>query len=245
MKHLRVVESQLFSLSMRAAFQDRHRLGLGLFLGALSVIPIQNAVAAGNALFEPAPTTMQQDPSSAHTKRLDRIKKEKTTAKVKLVVVNLSALNSDRVEITLDSGKVLTYERTRIDTSNHGTFTWYGHLPDKQGSAILVVNNGMVTGSVRDNNDLYKIESTGSGLHAFIKTDSAGLPPEHPPHSHPSATDHQSMPRRSTATAPGTASASAPKVKSDVGASISTTVYDSNDNTASAAGSTAARKAGR
>lgn len=153
-----------------------------VFVGglALSVIPDSCAVAAGNALFHPAPVLMQQDVRSLHANRLDQIKKEPTTAKAKLVVIDVNALRGDSIDITLDSGTVLTYVKTRIETNNRGSFTWYGDLPDKQGSAILVVNKGRVTGSVRNNGALYKIESTGNGLHAFIESDIRGLPPEHP-----------------------------------------------------------------
>ncbi len=148
---------------------------------ALSLIPVAGAFAAGNALFHPAPASIQADGTSLHANRLDRIKKEPTTRKAKLVVIDINALHGDSIDITLDSGEVLTYVRSRIETNSQGSFTWYGDLPDKQGSAIFVVNKGKVTGSVRNNGALYKIESAGNGLHAFIETDSRGLPPEHPP----------------------------------------------------------------
>ena len=148
---------------------------------ALFAMPVSIAIAAGNALFHPASASRQHDVTALQENRLDRIKKEPSTRKARLVLIDLNALRGDSFDITLDSGAVLTYVKSRIETNRPDSFTWYGDLPDKQGSAILVVNKGMVTGSVRNHGALYKIESTGNGLHAFIEIDSRGLPPEHPP----------------------------------------------------------------
>ena len=181
MKKFRLSGWHGVSSSVSPVFFCKQAICVGLGGLVLSVIPAVSAVAAGNALFHPAPASIQADGMSLHANRLDRIKKEPTTGKAKLVVIDINALRGDSIDITLDSGEVLTYVRSRIETNNKGSFTWHGDLADKQGSAILVVNKGKVTGSVRNNGALYKIESAGNGVHAFIETDSRGLPPEHPP----------------------------------------------------------------
>ena len=173
------------SLRISTAPDPRYWLSSSLAALTLSVIPVYFSAAMAKPLFYPVPASTQQDQTPEHEKKLDRIKKEPTTARAKLVAIDASALNGNSVEITLDSGKVLTYLKTRIDTNNHGLLTWYGDSQDKQGSAIFVVNHGIVTGSIRYHGDLYKIQSVGNGLHAVIETDSAGLPPEHPPSSKP------------------------------------------------------------
>ncbi len=171
---------------------NRHCLPICLAALVLSAIPVSFAAAA-KPLFYNAPADMQQDPTSRQAKQFDRIKKEPTTAKAKLVAIDVTSLSGDSVEITLGSGKVLTYLKSRVDTNNHGTLTWYGDLADRQGSAILVVNKGVVTGSIRNHGELYKIESVGNGLHAVIETDSAGFPPEHPSSPKPgiAGSDHK------------------------------------------------------
>lgn len=159
------------------------------------LMPVSHATAAGKPLFNLSPASMQQDPTAAHARQLDRIQKEPTTTKAKLVAIDISSLNSDSIEITLDGGKILTYFRSRIETNNHGSLTWYGDLADHQGSAILVANKGIVTGSIRNHGELYKIESVGNGLHAVIESNSAGLPPDHPPSLKPGAahSDHKAV----------------------------------------------------
>ena len=147
----------------------------------LSAAPISSAIAAANPLFHSAPASMQREVNGLQANRLDRIKKEPTTRKSKLVVIDVNALRSDSVDITLDSGETLTYVKSRIETNGDDFFTWYGDLQNKQGSAILVANKGIITGSVRHNGALYKIEPAGNGLHVFIETDSSKLPPDHPP----------------------------------------------------------------
>lgn len=182
MKSLLLPRWSALSTSFSTVFSKRQVMPAYLCVLALSVIPVSFATAASKALFNATPAALQQDMASLHSNDLDRIKKEKTTAKVKLVNIDTSALSGDSIDITLDSGKVLTFVKSRIEFNHHDSFTWFGNLPGMQGSAILVVNKGNVTGSVRDNGDLYKIQPVGNGLHAVIETNSAGLPPEHPTH---------------------------------------------------------------
>ena len=43
-----------------------------------------------------------------------------------------------------------------------------------------MVHDGNITGSIQDQDTLYRIEPVGNGVHALIKVDQA-VPPEHPP----------------------------------------------------------------
>lgn len=186
-----------FANLRHATFHAGSSLLIRLSLLVFSAIPVPFAVAAGHFLFETLPAAAL-DPASKPAKHLDRIKKEPTTASAKLIVIDADALRGDRIQISLDAGKVLTYLKTRSDTSSNGTMTWYGHLPDRQGTAILVLNKGVVTGSIRDHGALYKIQFAGDGQHVLIEADSAGLPPDHPPHSQPDAAQRARLRERMT-----------------------------------------------
>ena len=148
---------------------------------ALAAMPASSAFA-GNAkgLFSHTPGDLAQTADVTQSKHLERIKKDKTTANVKLVHIDVDALAGDSVQIPVNPTRVLTYTKTKIESVGPTSFVWYGTLPEMQGTAILVVNNGKITGTVRDNGAMYKIESVGNGKHAFIEIDHAGFPADHP-----------------------------------------------------------------
>ena len=152
---------------------------LVLTLAMFAALPMANAAAANNELFGPS---QQAAPaaSAAQTKRIEHLKKQKTTASLRLVRIDIAALSGASVQIPSFSAGLLTYVKTRIETNGPQGFTWYGSLAGAPGNAILVVHDGVVTGSVTENGKLSKIESVGEGSHAFIEINNAGFPADHP-----------------------------------------------------------------
>ena len=150
-----------------------------LALAMFAALPMSNAAAASNELFG---ASQQAGPaaSAAQTKRIEHLKKQKTTASLRLVKIDIAALSGASVQIPSSSAGLLTYVKTRTETNGPHGFTWYGNLAGGPGNAILVVHDGVVTGSVTENGNLSKIESVGEGSHAFIEINNAGFPEDHP-----------------------------------------------------------------
>ena len=145
----------------------------------LSSIPLANAATAGKALF----IDVQNPPAAAsvgQTKKLEQLKKEKTTAGLQLVNIDVAALAGESIQMQLDPSRNLTYVKTRIEQHGANNFIWFGTHAGGLGTAILVVRNNIVTGSVNYDGKLYKIESVGDGVHAFIEINIDAFPKDHP-----------------------------------------------------------------
>jgi len=144
-----------------------------------SALPTANAAAAGKELFG---NSRNAPPAASvgQAKRLEHLKKERTTAAMQLVHIDLTALTGDGVKIPVSPTEVLTYVKTHVETRGPNNFTWFGSLPTGQGDAILVVRNGVVTGTANSNNKSFKIEFVGEGGHAFIEINTAAFPDDHP-----------------------------------------------------------------
>lgn len=55
---------------------------------------------------------------------------------------------------------------------------------DHASEAILVVRNGLCTGTIRTSRALFVVRPIGGGLHAILQRDFSKTPPDHPPSSH-------------------------------------------------------------
>src|SRR5258708_4740401 len=127
------------------------------------------------------PSNQLTDATPAQTSAINRLRQRKTTLDLSLVTVNIDALRGNDMRVSVPSMPTLTLSKRKEDVSSPTDFIWYGTLSDVPGQATLVVHDGNITGSIQDQNSLYRIEPIGNGVHALIKVDTGHFPPEHPP----------------------------------------------------------------
>ncbi len=127
--------------------------------------------------------------------QLNNILNRTTTKNVKLFEINeeIDLLQEEIIKINLPDGIKGIFHKDKIKLLNENEFVWFGsNSDDAYGSAILVIDNASITGTIRLYNKLYKIEPIKRGIHAVILNNKAGLPPEHPP-EFPEGTLHKTQ----------------------------------------------------
>ena len=152
-----------------------------VLIGAHALLGTSMAYAEGPELFTPLPAGQLKDVSPAQTQRIDQIKQRPTTASVIMVRIDANALSGNSTRMSLPNAKTLNFDKSNVETRNAADFTWFGTLSGVPGKATLVVHNGNITGTIRDDGNLYRVEPVGNGVHAVIKVDESRFPPDHPP----------------------------------------------------------------
>lgn len=113
---------------------------------------------------------------------LDGINQSKTTGSVDLVTIDTARIvEGSNVEFDLPEGK-FSAMRNFGERSGPRSATWIGEIQQQLGgTATFAVDGDAVTATIETPTDLYRIRPLGGGLHALVKEDPSGLPPEHPP----------------------------------------------------------------
>lgn len=118
------------------------------------------------------------------TAALDKIKRRKTVAEVRVVRVDSALLGDTKEPVNLNvfGGKEFPVVLDRIERRGDKDYSWIGKVTGKTpGTATFVVRDGNVTGTIRPGNEIYSVEPLGGGLHAVIQVDPRKFPPDHPP----------------------------------------------------------------
>jgi peptidyl-Asp metalloendopeptidase len=118
--------------------------------------------------------------SATQSNSLRSLESQATTNDVNVVRVNLGALATNRVSLSLGSKTVHASKRKTL-VRNATDFTWIADLQEPKGQAVLVVRRGTVTGSIQSGLDHYTLTPMGGDLHALTKVDQSKFPKEHPP----------------------------------------------------------------
>jgi len=150
-------------------------MGGHLFLGT------SMAYAQSPEIFIPLPADQLRDVPPSQAKIIDKIKQRRTTASVTIVRVDINALRGDSTRMSLPDAKALTFSKRNIEARSEHDFTWLGSLSGIPGNSTMIVHDGNITGSIRDDSNLYRIEPIGNGIHVIIKVDESRFPPDHPP----------------------------------------------------------------
>jgi peptidyl-Asp metalloendopeptidase len=154
---------------------------LALFALFISVITASMVYGAGPELFTSLPADQLKDLALVQTQRMDQIKHRPTTVSVTLVRVDVNALKADSTRMSLQEGKTLSFSKSNVETRSTKDFTWFGALSGVPGQATFVVRDGKITGTIRDDENLYRLEPVGNDVHALIKVNESRFPPEEPP----------------------------------------------------------------
>lgn len=148
----------------------------------LALLPLSNGLSRAEALAAELFVPLAPDRRSAdQTGRLEQIRNRPTTKSVTLVQLNIAALAEGGATISLPNNKRLNYSKKGVETRNSANFTWFGKLADNNGNATLVIRDGNITGTIKENGGFYRIEPLGNGIHAVIEVDESRFPPDHPP----------------------------------------------------------------
>ncbi|RDZ28723.1 zinc-dependent metalloprotease [Lysobacter silvisoli] len=145
-----------------------------------------SAAAAGKPLVSATDTLAK----AANEPALESLLSSASTAQVRLVQVDASAVDEAQIEIELD-GRVLTANRNKVERAETGETVWYGNFGpkvsaktrsgiDPLNSAILVRSGDTVTGTLRSGGKLYRVRPLPGGEHAIVEVDESRLPQDHP-----------------------------------------------------------------
>ncbi|MCH7638281.1 MAG: hypothetical protein IH855_02290 [Bacteroidetes bacterium] len=94
------------------------------------------------------------------------------------MTVNLDALQQSSALIYVPSVGEIPMARTRTQANLREdvySYTWYGSEQGSSASAILVVRNDDVTGTIRASGQLYFVRPLTDGLHAIARMDESGF----------------------------------------------------------------------
>jgi hypothetical protein len=129
-------------------------------------------------LFKPVPVSKKAALSPGEEKEIKRLKEIKTTAGIQVMEINLKVLLSKSITLNPEDDKAFDAITDSIEKRSEKDFTWFGKIPSlaETGSAVLVVKNGQVTGSIRAGEELFEVVPLGSGRHAIVKVDQTKLP---------------------------------------------------------------------
>jgi hypothetical protein len=175
---------------------SKHRTAVRVVLIAAGLF-VASIVSVGPALFltaaqNPANSRLfvQVDPSKADLTKtqeelLAQLKAQGISSDTQLVRIRTNLLTPSPwgLRINVAPGKQLEVMSTETRPRAEG-FTWISKpdaLNAPNDSAVLIVNDGNVTGTLRTGNELYALRPLGGGLHALIRQDQNKFPPEHPP----------------------------------------------------------------
>jgi hypothetical protein len=109
------------------------------------------------------------------------IEDEPTTADVRVVTINVEALLRDVVGLNPAADERFSARTQRTEDLGNDAFNWFGELQDVRGNAILAVRDNRVAGTIWTEDNVYSVRYLGDDLHAIVRIDQEGVPPDHPP----------------------------------------------------------------
>lgn len=122
------------------------------------------------ALAQPSTALWPSTPAAVRPSRPDT-----TIKRQGRVVPNLTALLSPRVEITLLDGQTITFTRVKSETPKANTRIWTGDA-ETGAQAVFVVVDGVLSGTVFVDGNVFEVIATGAGSYALVELDSTAFP---------------------------------------------------------------------
>lgn len=134
-------------------------------------------------LFTVPPAAQGDALRTAQNATIARLKSQRTTLGVSTVGVNIEALTGDDISMDLPGAGQLKGKLRKVDKRGPNDATYYFDLPGEPGTATLVVHGDKVTGTIRSDKALYRIQSLGAGAHALVRLNEGAFPDEATPRS--------------------------------------------------------------
>lgn len=148
----------------------------GLYVaGSLVLALVQPAVAQGRPATPPAVffETAQAGPARAA---------DPSVVRGRTVDVDLDLLGGETLHLNLFEDASFVARRDRQSGGLGGTYTWSGHIAGVAHSqVVLVVRDGVLSGTVKWPGNLYTLRNAGGGLLVVEQIDQARLPPHAQP----------------------------------------------------------------
>ena len=92
------------------------------------------------------------------------------------------------VQIELFPGTILNLRRTDVSANADGGYVWAGQSDEKTfHEALLIVENGKISGRVQMHDRLFRIDHVSGAVHRITELNSQQFPPEAPPRVAPPA----------------------------------------------------------
>lgn len=146
----------------------------GISLGLAVALATASSVQAA-PLFAPedaaAPSVAAQQ-----SKRLAGLRKELGKSIVRMVRIDVAALEDSTLEFGLKDNSMRRAKRDRIERHKGGGYSWCGKLDGVDGEAVISVNGNEIEGTIQDGTRLYQIRQVGPGSHALVEVDQSKFP---------------------------------------------------------------------
>ncbi|BBM84853.1 M12 family metallo-peptidase [Candidatus Uabimicrobium amorphum] len=112
---------------------------------------------------------------------VNTIWQRQTTLNARTTEVDFKVLEGQiEIDLNLFPGKQIKVLRTEMERSRSG-YVWNGIVTEGYGTATIVVEGDMATGTISQDDEVYRISPLGNGMHAISQIDSRMFPMEHPP----------------------------------------------------------------
>ena len=113
---------------------------------------------------------------------LDMYTAEPTTNEINLVEIRFNLLDtSDEINLNLLLNTDINSVLERKEVHSADSYSWYGVNEDGLSNAIFVVDGNDVVGTIRTNDNLFRLYPIGDDLHVVILIDESAFPNDHPP----------------------------------------------------------------
>lgn len=94
---------------------------------------------------------------------------------------NAAASLDGRITIELFPDAAATFRRGEVEAAFESGYSWVGSVNGNPAEeAVLIVENGQVTGHIQLGTRIFRIEPLGNGLHRVIELNPSKFPPDHP-----------------------------------------------------------------
>ena len=151
----------------------------GLVLGATLLARPDEAAAQARP---PALFTTPTAHADARPVAANRHARRARTLQARVSALDAPTGAGRAVLLNLFDDATFTARRTMLERRGPNNYTWHGRLDgDRDGLATLVVNGGVVMGTVFAHGHTFEIASTGNGLHEIRELDPASFPTDDPP----------------------------------------------------------------
>lgn len=148
------------------------------------------SLSAAEKLFKPVASDLARASISANS---DDLMKRPGEVSKNHVQINSNVLNNtaDQIEVNLRNNLSIVLDKQSARMNNQGSLVWHGKKSNGESlnsrstqlknEAVFVKRSTGITGSVRIDGQLFKINPLANGIHEIIEINEAMMPEDHPP----------------------------------------------------------------
>lgn len=133
------------------------------------------ANAQESVLFSP----FEGDLNSEQIRILQQLESAQIVERLGLVTVDIEAFSGTSIALNVEDSVSFTISRSDTVTRSVNDFTWFGKIIGTDGSAVFVIVDDAVSGTIQTLSNLYTLIPLGDGVHAVVRADRSRIPPDH------------------------------------------------------------------